>query len=42
MKSATVEKALDAAAAAIGLIEVLLVPTRFSSAWQQVAATENR
>jgi hypothetical protein len=41
MKSATVEKAIDAAAVAIGLIEVLLVPTRLSSAWERVAAAED-
>jgi hypothetical protein len=41
MKSATFEKALDAAAAAIGLFEVLLVPTRFSSAWERVAAADS-
>jgi hypothetical protein len=41
MKSATLEKALDAAAAAIGVLGVLLVPTRFSSAWERVAAAES-
>jgi hypothetical protein len=41
MKSTATEKALDAAAMARGLIEVLLVPTRLSSAWLQVAAAEN-
>jgi hypothetical protein len=41
MKSTVVEKALETATMAIGLIEVLLVPTRFASAWERVAAAEN-
>lgn len=40
MPTAT-EKALDAAAVARGLLEVLLVPTRLSSAWEPVAAAQN-
>ncbi|MEZ0350875.1 hypothetical protein [Mycobacterium ahvazicum] len=41
MKSTAAEKALDAAAVARGLIELLLVPTRLSSAWVRAAAAEN-
>ncbi|MEM6109947.1 hypothetical protein AAHS21_27510 [Mycobacterium sp. 050272] len=41
MKSTAAEKALDAAAVVRGLIEVLLVPTRLSSAWVRAAAAEN-
>ncbi|WP_139830337.1 hypothetical protein [Mycobacterium triplex] len=33
-------EALDTVAVARGLIEVLLVPTRFSAAWERVAAAE--
>jgi hypothetical protein len=41
-EAATVaEKAREAATVAIGLIEVLLVPTRLSSAWERVAAAES-
>ncbi|WAC90077.1 hypothetical protein [Mycobacterium sp. Aquia_213] len=41
MKSTAAEKALDAAAMARGFIEVLLVPTRFSSAWERIAAAQH-
>ncbi|MEE6139918.1 hypothetical protein SKC41_26770 [Mycobacterium sp. 050128] len=41
MKSTAAEKALDAAAVARGLIELLLVPTRLSSAWVRAAAAED-
>jgi hypothetical protein len=34
-------EAREAATVAIGLIEVLLVPTRLSSAWERVAAAES-
>jgi hypothetical protein len=40
MESTVAEKAREAATVAIGLIEVLLVPTRLSSAWERVAAAE--
>jgi hypothetical protein len=41
MVSTVAEKAREAATVAIGLIEVLLVPTRLSSAWERVAAAES-
>ncbi|WP_264062673.1 hypothetical protein [Mycobacterium montefiorense] len=41
MKSTSIDKAREAATVAIGLIEVLLVPTRLSSAWERVAAAGN-
>jgi hypothetical protein len=41
MVSTVAEKAREAATVAIGLIEVLLVPTRLASAWERVAAAES-
>jgi hypothetical protein len=41
MESTLAEKAREAATMAIGLIEVLLVPTRLASAWERVAAAES-
>jgi hypothetical protein len=41
MESTVAEKAREAATMVIGLIEVLLVPTRLASAWEQVAAAES-
>ncbi|OBA59418.1 hypothetical protein A5647_17325 [Mycobacterium sp. 1100029.7] len=42
MKSTRAEKALDAMTVAVGLIQVLLVPTRFAAAWQAVAAADGQ
>jgi hypothetical protein len=41
MVSTAAEKVLEAATVAIGLIEVLLVPTRLSAAWERIAAAES-